>query len=92
MNVFETITAIPAITIIVLMVAQAVKSWVPVDNKHIPAICGLLGGALGAICFFYVPGMLPADNVVVAVAIGAVSGWGATGVHQAVKQYTEKED
>lgn len=89
-EIMETITAIPAITVICLLIAQAVKSLTPVDNKHLPALCGVLGLALGLVCFFFIPGYLPAENAVVAAAIGAVSGWAATGANQVLKQYTKE--
>lgn len=81
-------TAIPPITVLCLLGAQVFKSFVPGQKKHIPAICGLLGLLLGAICFFTAPGYLPAENPVTAAAIGAVSGWAATGIHQIKKQNT----
>ena len=83
----ENITAIPAVTVLCLMIAEAVKIWTPLDNKHLPAMCGLLGAALGAACFILFPGYIPAENPVVAAAIGAVSGWAATGANQVLKQY-----
>ena len=83
----ENITAIPAVTVLCLMIAEAVKIWTPLDNKHLPALCGLLGAALGAVCFLCFPGYIPAENPVVAAAIGAVSGWAATGANQVLKQY-----
>lgn len=86
MNIFETIPAIPAITVLVLAAAQAVKSWTPLDNKHIPAFCGVLGAVLGIVCVLWLPGFLPAENPIVGAAIGAVSGWAATGVNQLYKQ------
>lgn len=90
-EIMETITAIPAITVICLLGAQAMKSWTPLDNKHLPALCGLLGLVLGAVSFFLIPGYIPADNALVAAAIGAVSGWAATGANQVIKQYTKEE-
>ena len=85
-ELMETITAVPVITVLCLLGAQAVKSWTPVDNKHLPALCGGMGLVLGVVAFLCVPGYLPADNVLVAAAIGAVSGWAATGIHQVKKQ------
>lgn len=85
-ELFETITAIPAITVLCLLGAQAVKSWTPLRNQHLPALCGALGLVLGVVCFVWMPGYLPAENPVAAAAIGAVSGWAATGVHQTRKQ------
>lgn len=64
------------------------QSW----NKYIPTFCAALGLALGLICFFSAPGYLPAENPVVAAAIGAVSGWAATGLHQSYRQARPKED
>ncbi|MFV0400974.1 MAG: phage holin family protein [Oscillospiraceae bacterium] len=84
-NILETITAIPAITVLCLLGAQAVKSWTQLDNKHIPALCGVLGGILGIICALCFPGFIPAENPLVAAAIGAVSGWAATGLNQVYK-------
>ena len=83
----ENITAIPAVTVLCLMVAQFFKVFTPLDNKHLPALCGLMGAALGAVCFLCFPGYIPAENPVVAAAIGAVSGWAATGANQVLKQY-----
>ena len=85
-ELMEAITAVPVITVLCLLGAQAVKSWTPLDNKHLPAICGGLGLILGIVAFFSTPGYLPADNALVAAAIGAVSGWAATGIHQTKKQ------
>ncbi|MGL5513618.1 MAG: phage holin family protein [Sporomusa sp.] len=90
-ELFESITAIPGITILCLLMAQGIKSWTPVDNKHLPSLCGALGAILGVVSFLFIPDYLPAGNIIVAASIGAVSGWGATGVNQIKKQY-ESED
>lgn len=85
-EIMETITAIPAITVLCLLGAQAVKSWSSLDNKHLPALCGALGLILGVASFLLYPSFIPAENAIVAAAIGAVSGWAATGVNQLYKQ------
>lgn len=91
MQLFETITAIPAITVIVLLIAQIYKTATKEPlHKHIPALCGVVGAILGIVCYRWAPGYLPAENLLVAAAIGAVSGWAATGVHQTKKQETER--
>lgn len=41
------ITGIAAITVICYLIAELVKAT-PLDNKWLPAICGLSGAALGA--------------------------------------------
>lgn len=83
---FEHFTAIPAITVLCLLGAQAYKVFLPTDNRHIPLLCGALGAVLGVVSFLCIPGYLPAENPLVAAALGAVSGWAATGVHQCKKQ------
>lgn len=55
-------------------------------NKFIPLISVVCGSVLGVIAFYFYPGFLPADNVVVALMIGAASGWAATGANQTLKQ------
>ena len=78
------ITGIAAITVICFLIAQGVKST-STDNKWIPVICGVIGGVLG-IAGMYVMPEYPANDVITAAAIGIVSGFAATGVHQAYKQ------
>jgi hypothetical protein len=90
-EIIQGITAIPAITVLCLLGAQFLKSFTPLDNKHLPALCGLVGAVLGIVCYIWTPGYIPCENAVVAAAIGAVSGWGATGANQVLKQYTKGE-
>lgn len=87
-EIMETVTAIPAITILCMLAAQGYKVFMPTDNKHIPLLCGVVGLLLGVVAFVWMPGYIPAENVLVAAAIGAVSGWAATGINQIYKQET----
>lgn len=82
------IVAIPAITIICFLVAEAIKAT-PLDNKWLPIICGACGGILGVVAMFVMTDF-PAVDILTAIAIGIVSGFAATGVHQAYKQLSEK--
>lgn len=82
------IAAIPAITIICFLIAEAVKAT-PLDNKWLPIICGACGGILGVVALKVMP-EFPAVDVLTAVAIGIVSGLGATGAHQVYKQLTKE--
>lgn len=82
------IAAIPAITVICFLIAEGVKAT-PLDNKWLPVICGTLGGLLGILALFVSPDMIPAHDALTAVAVGIVSGFAATGVHQAFKQLSE---
>ena len=82
------ITGIAAITVICYLSAECIKAT-PLDNKWLPVICGVLGGALGAAAMFIMPDY-PATDYITAVAVGIVSGLAATGVNQIGKQLTGK--
>ena len=45
-----------------------------------------LGTTLGIICFYSVPDIIPASNVLVAIISGGASGLSATGCNQIIKQ------
>lgn len=55
-------------------------------NRYIPLISAGLGVVIGVIAFFAVPGVVPTDNLLVAIVIGGASGLSATGFNQIVKQ------
>lgn len=79
--------AIPAITVLCYLAAEGYKAMVSEElYRHIPLLCGLVGLLLGMACYQWIPGYLPADNLVVASAIGVVSGLAATGAHQSLRQ------
>ena len=80
------IAALPAITVICLLVAQAAKATA-LDNKWLPVICGAVGGVLSALAMRIMPDY-PAQDYITAVAVGIVSGLAATGVNQVYKQLT----
>lgn len=82
------IAAIPVITVIVFLIAEAIKAT-PLDNKWLPVICGFFGGGLGVVAMYVMP-EFPAVDVLTAIAIGIVSGLAATGAHQVYKQLSEK--
>lgn len=78
------IAGVAVITVICYLIGQIVKAS-GLDNKWIPIIVGISGGALG------VAGMLlmqdfPAQDYLTAFAVGIVSGLAATGVDQIGKQ------
>lgn len=82
------IAAIPVITVICYLIAEAIKATA-LDNKWLPVICGSLGGILGIVALYVSPAITPATDVLTAIAIGIVSGFAATGIHQSVKQLRE---
>lgn len=79
-----------AVTVICYLVAEAVKATDKI-NEWIPIICGALGGVLGVVAM-YVVADFPATDVLNAIAIGIVSGFAATGVHQAWHQQIGKHE
>lgn len=81
---FLGIAAVAAITVICYLAAEAVKAT-PLDNKWLPIICGVLGGALGVVAMGVMPDY-PANDYITAVAVGVVSGLAATGANQIGKQ------
>lgn len=85
------IASVAAITVIVYVIGAIVKST-PLANKWIPAIAGVCGIALGIVAFFVGVPDFPANDIITAAAVGAVSGLAATGVNQIGKQLTEKDD
>lgn len=81
------IAGYPAIVVICLLVGYIIKA-LSFGDKWIPVSLGVVGAALGAVGFFLIPGF-PAENVLTALAVGAVSGLSSTGVHQAWKQQSK---
>lgn len=78
------IAGMAAITVIAYAAGQAMKAWGR-GERWIPTVCAVLGGILGVVGLYVMPGF-PANDVITAAAIGMVSGLAATGAHQAVKQ------
>lgn len=87
---FMGITSVAAITVICYLLAAALKAT-PLDNKWLPSICGILGGALGAAGMYVMPDY-PAQDIITAVAVGIVSGLAATGAHQIGKQLSKGDE
>lgn len=89
------ITGVASITLICFGIAFAVKKIGFMPSKFIPLLCVGLGMILGVAAYFLIPAF-PAHDWLEAIAVGAASGWAATGAHQSVKQlydsYEKKED
>lgn len=84
------IAAIPVITVICFLVAEAVKATA-LDNKWLPIICGGFGAVLGVVAMFIMP-EFPGKDYLTAIAIGIVSGLAATGAHQVYKQLSDTDE
>ena len=75
---------VATVSVIAWLVGETVKLS-PLDNRWIPVICGICGGALG-IAGMYVMPDFPAHDLMSAAAVGIVSGLAATGADQIGKQ------
>ena len=75
---------VSAITVLCYLIGEAVKAS-KLDNKYIPVICGVLGAILGVAAMFAMP-EFPAQDIITAAAVGAVSGLAATGANQLYNQ------
>lgn len=78
------IVSVAGITVICYLIGQIIKAT-GLDNKWIPCIVGLAGGALGAAGLYIMPDF-PAGDILTAVSVGIVSGLAATGANQMGKQ------
>ncbi|MBR1565221.1 MAG: phage holin family protein [Oscillospiraceae bacterium] len=76
---------VAAISVIAWLVGEAV-TLLPLDNRWIPVICGVCGGALGIVGTRVMPDF-PAQDLMSAAAVGIVSGLAATGADQIGKQF-----
>ena len=95
MSTFSEIITIPAIAAIVYTIIDIVKTACGGDEKFkrfIPLIAAVLGAICGVIAFFFVPGVLETQNLLVAIVLGAASGLSATGTNQVVKHLVKKEE
>lgn len=87
MEFLTDFTAIPALVVICYLAAEGLKHIKNGALKtYLPVICGILGGALGVVCFVLYPDYILASNLFEAIAIGVVSGFAATGINQVYKQ------
>ena len=90
MTNFETAT-IPALAAIVYTIIDIIKTAMGGDEKFkrfIPLIACCLGAVCGVVAFYFVPGVMGTENLLVAIVLGSASGLSATGTNQAVKQLT----
>lgn len=78
------IASVAVITVICYLIGEAVK-LTKLDNKFIPVICAACGAILGVVGM-YTMADFPAEDILTALAVGIVSGFAATGVHQTAKQ------
>lgn len=80
------ITGIPAIVVICYLIGMGLKAWDLWDDRKIPVGMGVFGLVLGLVAYIWWPASIPADEPIMAAAIGIVSGLTATGINQIWKQ------
>ncbi len=94
MEQYLELISVPAIAAVVYWVINLIKYTVGENEKFqrvIPLLATVLGIVCGVVCFFAIPTILPADNVLVAIVIGGASGLTATGTNQIIKQLTKTD-
>ena len=79
------IVSVASITVICYLVGLMVKA-IPLNDKYIPVICGVVGAIIGVIAYIVGTPDFPAHDIINAIAIGIVSGLSATGANQIYKQ------
>ncbi len=86
---YLNLISVPAIATAVYLLIEVLKKATSDSEKvkrFIPLIALGLGAIAGLICFYFIPAIIPATNVVVAIIVGAASGLTATGTNQIIKQ------
>lgn len=89
------IVAVPAITAVIYTLIEVLKKALNNNEKFlriIPLLALFLGAVSGIICYYFIPSIIPATNVVVAIIIGAASGLTATGTNQIFKQFNKDKE
>ena len=95
MEQYLNLISVPAIAAIVYWVINIIKHAVGENEKFkkfIPLIAAALGIVCGVICYYAVPSIIPAENIVIAIVIGGASGLTATGTNQIIKQLGKKDE
>ena len=75
--------------VISYMITETFKIFI--NNKYLPIVAGISGGVLGVISFVLQIDIMPATDIVSALAIGIISGLAATGSNQILKQLKKEE-
>ncbi len=92
---YLNLISVPAIATAVYLIIEVLKKALNNDERFlrfIPLIALVIGAIAGVICFFFIPSIIPATNVVVAIIIGAASGLSATGTNQIIKQLSKEKE
>lgn len=92
---YLNLISVPAIATAVYLIIEILKKTFNNSEKFlrvIPLASLLIGSVAGVVCFYFIPSIIPAANVVVAIIIGAASGLTATGTNQIFKQLNKEKE
>lgn len=95
MEQYVELISVPAIAAVVYWIINLIKYTVGDNEKFkrfIPILATILGAICGVVCFFAIPTIVPAENILVAIVIGGASGLTATGANQIIKQLGKGDD
>lgn len=92
MNNLEQIVTVPVIIAIVYGFFAIYKKIVTKEKyiRLIPLLASILGAILGITGYVYTD-IMPCDNVLTAILVGAASGFAATGINQLTKQWSKPD-
>lgn len=91
---YLNLISVPAIAAAVYFIIEILKKTFNNNEKFlrlIPLISLIIGVVAGIICFYFIPSIIPATNVIVAIIIGGASGLTATGTNQIFKQINKEK-
>lgn len=86
------IICVPAIASLVFSLVEIYKKATEKHAKKeqflrlIPVISAVLGIIAGLVCYYAIPSIIAAEDIITAVLIGGASGLSATGCNQIFKQ------
>jgi uncharacterized membrane protein len=80
--------SVPVIAGAVYAIIEWLKTIITSERfrKFIPLVAVVLGSVIGVFSYYVYPSVIPADNLIMSIIIGAVSGASATWANQAYKQ------
>lgn len=88
-----TVGGVPIITGVVFAILAWYKNFAESKGEsylsRIPTMSAVLGIIIGIALFYLLPDVMPVDNILAAIFVGACSGLAATGIHQIGKQKTK---
>ena len=92
---YLNLISVPAIATAVYLLIEVLKKAFNNNEKFlrfIPLISLTIGVISGIICFYFIPSIIPAPNIIVAFIIGGASGLTATGTNQIFKQFNKDKE